>query len=615
MAIFAHLFLGSQYLILAAVGVSLFFFIGGIWPKWIGVLLAGFVLFELWWPVRLAIGYKSSMVGLVIPFRIKDIMSNGKGNRLRLREPGSTRALDFIKQIPLRGLIRFFMRLDSRCCSPEEFKTVQRVLRQLGIRYRIEENLKRGSQYFLVECGQDAAKAIKAGRAVLIDVFGLPADGKVQVSLIGQCTVRGHKMLGWGRGFIPVAWACRPGIEDQVNAILESPIKRFEAPKSGGSVGHIDACEFRRPKGWSVSESPGREDGEYVSVIENGTNRIAIRFRSRSGWFETEAPYEDVNFFSLCELDAAEVRADYETDKSFFDAALGYRPAYIDVDRLDKEWREEDRRKLAMLEILHNTRITHCFQTPHCEGFSRLKTIPRENRYEGVLFFFTPEGELLGKMTIDGSPICDEVARCIQCIIGSFRHAPEAAMRSVAVLAQEQASESVGRDSETHLPQADAAKEQEEVRVADCWDLIGLLDGLQMIPYEECVKLEAREDRFSKEVIQDVFRQYVKPDYESRPVEKRVRYKASLRYFLTTRDVILLDDIILMTRVPPLTSAPDPYVFFMWLWEVLFPGEDCQVWNPRQWKVNTDLREGWFGPFRKRLKKRWWRIHRSSQKG
>ena len=132
----------------------------------------------------------------------------------------------------------------------------------------------------------------------------------------------------------------------------------------------------------------------------------------------------------------------------------------------------------------------------------------------------------------------------------------------------------------------------------------------------------ARIDPEDEIAIREVIRAYIVPDFHKLTEDSQQRCKQSLSYFLTTgdtpfarsfADLALAGSLVTNTdwrSVNPFAEYPefplavdDPFVFFKWLWDELFPGEDYHVqtdgWiveNRREtavlrWKTQGDDRE------------------------
>ena len=89
--------------------------------------------------------------------------------------------------------------------------------------------------------------------------------------------------------------------------------------------------------------------------------------------------------------------------------------------------------------------------------------------------------------------------------------------------------------------------------------------------------------------VKDVILNEIKPHYEGRPQGLREQMKLALSYYLTTNNIdfesIYYSFLIILQ--PP-SNAKN---FFLWIWDVLFPGENYQMADTDQYVEIDDSSE------------------------
>jgi len=81
----------------------------------------------------------------------------------------------------------------------------------------------------------------------------------------------------------------------------------------------------------------------------------------------------------------------------------------------------------------------------------------------------------------------------------------------------------------------------------------------------------------------------IKPHYEKQSEAYKLSAKLSLSYFLTTNRIdygYVYDSCLIAFDHPT-----DARVFFLWIWEVLFPGEDYHIENVKNYSEIEDVNE------------------------
>jgi len=180
---------------------------------WLTVLLwvmLSLVVLELLLAFRNWLGFETT-VAEINPL-IEAIIQRGYHNaRLRFIDVASGRFIDCVKKIPFTAPTSFFMRLDSRCCSAEEFAAAQELLREEKIREAMLCHSRNGfladfdagrhklpnPRYLIVACDRKLDVAIRAARVIFTKVFGLSYDSKIHVSRIGAIDPRKNAEVGF----------------------------------------------------------------------------------------------------------------------------------------------------------------------------------------------------------------------------------------------------------------------------------------------------------------------------------------------------------------------------------------------------------------------------------
>jgi len=112
-----------------------------------------------------------------------------------------------------------------------------------------------------------------------------------------------------------------------------------------------------------------------------------------------------------------------------------------------------------------------------------------------------------------------------------------------------------------------------------------LIGPLNTVTDEEASCVTSNED---EDAIRQIIRLLIRPDFESLADESQKACKNSLRYFLTTGSAPfckILDE----QQEWPIEPPKDPKLFFIWIWEELFPGEDYRIDNLESWKECNDI--------------------------
>jgi hypothetical protein len=90
-----------------------------------------------------------------------------------------------------------------------------------------------------------------------------------------------------------------------------------------------------------------------------------------------------------------------------------------------------------------------------------------------------------------------------------------------------------------------------------------------------------------EETIKKILQQEILPYYESRSNKFKEQFKWTLSFYLTTGTIDFEDefDACLIAFDPP----DDPKLFFIWLWELLFPDEGYMVENLDDYKEEYSI--------------------------
>jgi hypothetical protein len=99
----------------------------------------------------------------------------------------------------------------------------------------------------------------------------------------------------------------------------------------------------------------------------------------------------------------------------------------------------------------------------------------------------------------------------------------------------------------------------------------------------------ANVDNNNEELVKQIITQNIKPYYESRSDLYKEAAKRSLRYYLTTNRINygdIYDNCLIAFDHPD-----EPRDFFLWIWEVLFPGEEFLIHDEENYIEIIDLNE------------------------
>jgi hypothetical protein len=93
----------------------------------------------------------------------------------------------------------------------------------------------------------------------------------------------------------------------------------------------------------------------------------------------------------------------------------------------------------------------------------------------------------------------------------------------------------------------------------------------------------------SEEEIKKIIIDVLKPHFDSLSEVKKEQCKITLSYYLTTSTIDF--ERIFASYLLPFDPPSTPQLFFMWLWEVLFEGEEYIMENPDQCVEKNDVYE------------------------
>jgi hypothetical protein len=120
--------------------------------------------------------------------------------------------------------------------------------------------------------------------------------------------------------------------------------------------------------------------------------------------------------------------------------------------------------------------------------------------------------------------------------------------------------------------------------VANSYFLSYLVGPLNTVSDDEANTVQSGDDAVS---IRKLISQYVCPGFDLLADQSQEDCKNALRYFLTTKTApfeSILDD----QQEWPIESPSEPSLFFIWIWDELFPGQDYRLENLEQWEVCKD---------------------------
>ena len=421
-----YVYVGLCVIISAGVGIFLVFSFPAGWAPWVGGILLAYSLFTAFGEVSNVIGWKAHL-GRVLENTVRNLALTGLGSRLRLSVPGSGRCVDFIRINSTRKDL-FCMRLDSARCIAGEFEAARKALEAGGIRYRLEERgqPREMRQFLIVECGPNTRRAAQAAHCVFIDCFGLTEESRIKVGLLGGRWPLTRRQLenhpGWTGNIYLLAVYIR-ACETMKSTPWDKPDRMLACHFEDTESVPLGDAQISVPAGWTTERAKALHGQPRRLRLKRGDASVEIECLPGQEWFDYEAPDSDCYWFLVCEVDLHETRAEYDSDRGFFEAALRIPRDEPRIDRRHKKtgYPYAERRKLAMKSIHYCAGVTQRLKTPHAEGFCVLKTNKKENRFEGTAILFTPEGELIGKLTVEAAPISDEVQRCFERVIASFR--------------------------------------------------------------------------------------------------------------------------------------------------------------------------------------------------
>jgi len=88
-----------------------------------------------------------------------------------------------------------------------------------------------------------------------------------------------------------------------------------------------------------------------------------------------------------------------------------------------------------------------------------------------------------------------------------------------------------------------------------------------------------------KAQVTEVIRELILPNYRSLNHDEQVSLKLCLRYYLSKPDSRL--DRVFNSILPPFDPPTNARDFFLWTWEVLFPGEEFKLENWQEYDVDN----------------------------
>jgi hypothetical protein len=91
----------------------------------------------------------------------------------------------------------------------------------------------------------------------------------------------------------------------------------------------------------------------------------------------------------------------------------------------------------------------------------------------------------------------------------------------------------------------------------------------------------------SEEEIKKIILDILKPHFDSLHETKKGKCKETLSYYLTTSKIDF--DGLFASYLLPFDPPSIPKLFFTWLWEVLFEGENYVMENPDQFVEKKDV--------------------------
>lgn len=97
-------------------------------------------------------------------------------------------------------------------------------------------------------------------------------------------------------------------------------------------------------------------------------------------------------------------------------------------------------------------------------------------------------------------------------------------------------------------------------------------------------------DPNNHEEVTEVFRTHLLPVYEALLPDKQTGIRDALQYYLSTGRAPFAE-LFREQQESPLSEPDDPKLAFVWLWEVLFPGESYALASCDDWLERNDRSE------------------------
>jgi hypothetical protein len=114
-----------------------------------------------------------------------------------------------------------------------------------------------------------------------------------------------------------------------------------------------------------------------------------------------------------------------------------------------------------------------------------------------------------------------------------------------------------------------------------------LLGPLNTLGDEDVRFIGCFVDPNDEAAVKDVLRKHVLPMCAELSKETLDHYTSALRYYLTTRSAPVTA-FISAQQESPLRCPADPHSLFLWVWELLCPGEDYLVTDLACWREEND---------------------------
>lgn len=106
---------------------------------------------------------------------------------------------------------------------------------------------------------------------------------------------------------------------------------------------------------------------------------------------------------------------------------------------------------------------------------------------------------------------------------------------------------------------------------------------------DDRTEMLSKIDGNNEKVVKSIILSEIKPYYESRNDAYKASAKRSLSYFLTTNTINfgrIYDSCLIAFDHPT-----DPKLFFLWVWEILFPNESYVIEDIEQYIEIDDINE------------------------